>query len=105
MITSTHLPCLKVSNLILNPRTKIVSRQGKNICLRRKEFELLKFLISNKGAVINKDELLMAVWGYKPYIITNTIEVHIKNLRGKVDHGFKKPLIRTVHGMGYKIEA
>jgi DNA-binding response OmpR family regulator len=103
MISQTNFPCLKLSNLTLNLRTKEAEREGKKISLRRKEFELLQFLLKNKEAVINKDELLTYVWGYKPRIITNTIEVHVKNLRLKIDNGFKKPLIHTVHGMGYKI--
>jgi DNA-binding response OmpR family regulator len=103
MISQQKSSSLKASNLTLNLRTKEAERNGRKIPLRRKEFELLQFLLKNKGAVINKDELLTCVWGYKSCIITNTIQAHIKNLRQKVDNKSKTPLIITVHGMGYKI--
>jgi DNA-binding response OmpR family regulator len=93
----------KVADLILNPQTKEVERAGKKIELRKKEFELLEFLIKNKGIVFNRNTILEYIWDYNTNTFTNTVDVHIKYLREKIDHGFQKRLIKTVHGVGYKI--
>jgi len=94
-----------IDDLYLNSSTKEVKRAGKNINLRRKEFELLEFLIRNKNKVINRSTILEYVWDYNINTLSNTVDVHIKHLRSKIDKNFTKKLIRTVHGVGYKISA
>jgi two-component system, OmpR family, response regulator len=96
---------LKVSDLALNTLNYQVQREGKEIKLSSKEYSLLEYMMRNYGRVITKDELISHVWDYDADILTNTVEVYIKNLRDKIDVPFKnkKALITTVRGFGYKL--
>jgi two-component system OmpR family response regulator len=73
--------------------------------LRRKEFALLECLLENAGSVVSRGTLGRLVWPEADELWTNTVEVHIKCLRDKIDRPFGTRLIRTVHGRGYKLEA
>jgi DNA-binding response OmpR family regulator len=95
---------LTIDDLVLDVTTKIVTRGGMVISLRRKEFLLLEYLMRYPGKVLTRSMILDHVWESEADPITNTIDVHINSLRGKVDRPFPKPLIKTVHGLGYKIE-
>jgi two-component system OmpR family response regulator len=94
-----------VSDLFLDRQTRRVSRAGVDIHLRRKEFALLECLMEHAGTVVTRDILISRAWEDNQIVWTNTIDVHIKYLRDKVDRPFGLPLIRTVHGLGYKLEA
>lgn len=80
-----------------------VYRKNKRIELRKKEYELLEFLARNRDRVMNRLTILEYVWNYSAHVDTNTLEVHIAALRRKVDQGFSQKLVRTVHGLGYKL--
>jgi DNA-binding response OmpR family regulator len=95
---------LSVNGLTLDPSRKIVKRNDTLITLRRKEFYLLEYLMRNNGRVITREMILDHIWDSNTDSITNIVDVHIKYLRDKVDKPFKKKLIKTVHGIGYKIE-
>ena len=58
----------------------------------------------NAGKIITKDQIIVHVWNYDADILPNTVEVNIKNIRNKIDKPFKRNLIHTVRGFGYKIE-
>ncbi|MCK9416182.1 MAG: response regulator transcription factor [Candidatus Dojkabacteria bacterium] len=77
-----------------------IKDKEKDIKLRKKEFELLEYLVRHKDRIVSRCELLDHVWDYREYIGSNTIDVHIKRLRDKLDH---KDIIRTIHGRGYKV--
>jgi two-component system, OmpR family, response regulator len=96
---------LTVEDLSLDKKQYSVKRGKQEIKLSSKEFSLLEYLISNKNAIVTKDQIIAHVWDYDADILPNTIEVYIKNLRNKIDKPFsnKKPLINTVRGFGYKI--
>lgn len=96
---------LSASDLSLNTKTFEVKRSGKPINLSKKEFSLLEYLLRNKGRILTKDQIISHVWDYDADILSNTVEVYIKNLRNKIDVPFKnkKALIQTVRGFGYKI--
>lgn len=96
-------PKLQLSDLTVDPASFRVIRSGKNIKLSSKEFSLLAYLLRHQGRVCSKDELLNHVWDYDANILPSTIEVHIKNLRDKIDRPFSTPLIHTVRGFGYKL--
>ncbi len=83
----------------------IVTRDGKNVTLSRKEFDLLVFLLRHSGNTMTKDQIIQSVWEYDSDVLPNTIEVYIGYLRNKIDKPFadKPPLIQTVRGFGYKI--
>ncbi len=95
---------LVVDDLVLEPRTRQVIRDGVAIDLRRKEFALLECLLCNAGTVLTRTYLMDTVWGRDTRLRTNAIDVHIKSLRDKIDRGQKRQLIRTVHGLGYVLD-
>ncbi len=101
----TQVPCLIVGELELDRYMYTVRREGATIQLRRKEFAILECLMQHAGTTVSRDLLTRAVWHDKQEIWTNTIEVHIKHLRDKVDRPFSEQLIRTVHGRGYRLES
>ncbi|WP_102345312.1 response regulator transcription factor [Bacillus sp. Marseille-P3661] len=73
--------------------------------LTPKEFELLVFLVRNKGRVLTRDQLLSAVWNYDFVGDTRIVDVHISHLREKIEKNTKKPIyIKTIRGIGYKME-
>jgi two-component system, OmpR family, copper resistance phosphate regulon response regulator CusR len=92
---------LRIADLELNLDTKIVSRSDKKIDLTAKEFQLLEFLMKNKGRVISRAEIAEKVWDITFDTGTNIIDVYINFLRNKVDKKFSPKLIHTQVGMGY----
>lgn len=95
---------LLVGDLELDMASRRVRRGNVEIGLRRKEFDLLECLMRNTGQVISRSMILDEVWGADAEVWTNAIDVHINHLREKVDRPFPQRLIRTVHGVGYKID-
>ncbi len=95
---------LTTGNLALNVDGNILKHKKTTIPLRRKEFGLLEYLMHNKGRVLTRSMILEHVWDSSTDPITNTVDVHINSLREKVDKPFGTSLIKTVHGLGYKIE-
>jgi len=94
---------LKVGDLELNPDTKEVRRAGKNIDLTAKQFELLKFLMINKGKIVSENMIAQNLWEMDEEINSNVINVYISHLRKKIDKDYDKKLIKTFRGMGFKI--
>jgi two-component system alkaline phosphatase synthesis response regulator PhoP len=88
-------------NVKLNVKSHTVSAEGRIIELTLKEFELLKFLLKNQGAVLTRDMLLENIWGYDFGGETRTVDVHIRTLRQKL--GSEGGIIETVRGVGYRI--
>lgn len=87
--------------LVLDLATRRVIRSDRTIELTMKEFELLKYLMSNPGKVLTRDQIIENVWGYDYRGESNVIEVYIRYLRLKIESEGKKRLIQTVRGMGY----
>lgn len=98
-----HAPVMTIGDLKLELRTREVTRAGTRIVLTGKEFALLEFLMREPGVSRSKDDIIAHIWGQGADVLPNTIEVYVKYLRNKVDKGFKRPLIHTVYGVGYKI--
>ncbi|MFY9227705.1 MAG: response regulator transcription factor [Candidatus Microsaccharimonas sp.] len=103
--TEQQATILSAGDLTLNTVTYSVERAGKVIPLTSKEFALLEYLLRNPGRPLSKEVIISHVWDYDADILPNTVEVYIKYLRNKVDAPFKTPLIHTVRGFGYKLEA
>lgn len=95
---------LSISDLSLNNKTFVVTRNNRNISLSSKEFALLEYLLRHPKQIIQKQQLIDHVWNYDSDILPNTVEVYIKKLREKIDKGEEKKLIHTVRGFGYKLE-
>ena len=94
---------LKVDDLTLNSNRHEVKRGGKEIKLTPREFELLKFLMENKGQVLSREVILNRIWSYPQDVESRVVDVYIGYLREKIDKGFDKKLIHTVRSFGYKI--
>jgi DNA-binding response OmpR family regulator len=95
---------LVVGDLILDTVRHIATRNGVPVTLRRKEFAILECLMRNAGRVVTSTILSTQAWE-EGQDLTNTLHVHIKHLRDKIDRPFKTTLIKTVHGFGYRLEA
>jgi len=96
---------LSVGDLYMDLLSRKVTRTGQKIDLQSREFKLLEYLVRNQGQVVTRTMLLENVWNYHFDPQTNVIDVHISRLRSKIDKDFDPPLIRTVRGAGYIIEA
>ncbi len=98
---------MKAADLSVDTTNYHVSRDGKDIRLSGKEYALLDYLLSNQGRVVTKDMIISHVWDEDSLILPNTVEVYIGYLRNKIDRAFpkSKPLLHTMRGFGYKLEA
>ncbi len=93
-----------VHDLTVNVTRRQVWRSGVNISLRRKEFDILEYLITNHGRALTRSMILDHVWESGTEAWNNTVDVHIKHLRDKVDRPFGGSLIKTAYGIGYMID-
>ena len=96
---------LKVGDLEMNLLTREVHRAGKEIDLQPREFQLLEFMMRHAGQSVTRTMLLEKVWEYHFDPQTNVIDVHISRLRSKIDKGFDRPMLQTVRGAGYRLDA
>ncbi len=95
---------LVVGDIVIHPAQKKVLRQGREITLTPREYQILKRLCQMKGDLVSKQELISEVWGSSFITNTNTIEVYIHFLRNKLDKPFGKNSIRTKVGYGYYLD-
>lgn len=95
---------IKVDDLIIDPARRTVQRAGKDIQLRRKEFDILEYLASHPGRVMSRQMIINHAWSSTSASWVGSVDVHIKQLRDKVDRPFSRPLIKTSYGIGYFIE-
>ena len=96
---------LKIDDLKIDKQQQTVTRAGKNIDLTNKEYALLEYLMQHPNQILSKETLIDHVWDFDADILPNNVEAYIKNLRQKIDKPFKKQLIKTVRGFGYRIES
>ncbi len=100
------LPQYQVDDLVLDPIKHVAIRGKDTLALTAKEFALLEFLLSHQGEIVTRTMILEHVWDFNYDGLSNVVDVFIKTLRKKLKTaGNKTPLINTVHGVGYKIEA
>lgn len=95
---------LTFPELIIDPISRVVKVNEKEVALTPKEFDLLFFLAKNKGKVFSREKLLKEVWGYDFYGSLRTIDTHIKQLREKLGRSKAASYISTIWGIGYKFE-
>jgi two-component system OmpR family response regulator len=96
---------LKVADLELDLITRKVTRAGCDIDLLPREFQLLEYLMRHAGNIVTRTMLLEQVWDHHFDPQTNVIDVHVSRLRQKIDKGFDHPLLQTVRGAGYSLQA
>ena len=101
--SNEKIEVLKADDIQVNVNKHIVTKNGQEIELTLKEFQILKLLIENKGNVLTRTFLLDKIWRYDYYGETRTLDVHIRHLRKKIGDNDSK-LIETVRGVGYKIK-
>lgn len=92
-----------VGDLVIDLLGRRVDRGGRRIDLSAREFALLECLGRGGGQPMPRSMLLERVWDLKQEPLTNVIDVHINRLRRKIDHGFSRPLIHTIRGVGYAL--
>jgi two-component system, OmpR family, copper resistance phosphate regulon response regulator CusR len=96
---------LQVGDLVIDPATHEVSRDGVRISLTRTEYSLLEQLAYRAGTVVRRRSLIEAVWGVDWEIEDNTLDVFVRLLRKKVEEGTRQKLIHTVRGVGYTLRS
>jgi two-component system OmpR family response regulator len=96
---------LRVGDLEMDLIGREVRRKGQEIDLQPREFQLLEFLMRHAGQSVTRTMLLERVWEYHFDPQTNVIDVHISRLRSKIDKGFDRPMLQTVRGAGYRLDA
>lgn len=95
---------IRLNNIVIDKAGRTVEIDGEPIDLSLKEFELLYYLAKNRGIVHSRDLLLEKIWGYDYEGETRTVDVHISNLRKKLEKDDTNPvIIKTVRGVGYKL--
>jgi len=94
---------LKVETLEIDLGTRTVTREGRRIELTAREYELLEFLMKNKGRVVSREMLAHDVWkeSARATPLDNVIDVHVARLRRKIDDPFERKLLHTVRGVGF----
>lgn len=96
---------LTLDTLEVNVAKRTVMRSGKPIVLTTKEFDILVYMLLHQGSIITHTQLQEKLWGINECTSSNVINVFIHHLRQKIDLEGEKPLIKTIRGSGYKIEA
>ncbi|TFW32233.1 response regulator transcription factor [Massilia horti] len=100
-----HPPLLQVAGLVLDPHTHAVTRGGAALDLTPKEYAILELLVRHAGGVVSRQQLAEHVWHADLIAIDNLIDVHMKNLRRKVDPLGAVALVETVRGRGFRLAA
>lgn len=103
--SSANSTTLAVDDLTMDLVDRRVSRAGREIRLRPKEFQLLKYLLEHQGQVVSRSMLFEAVWNYRFDPQTNVIDVHMAKLRRKLEENSGRQLIDTVRGAGYVVNS
>jgi len=96
---------LRVADIELDPGEHIVRKSGQEVLLTLKEFTLLEYFMRHPNEVINREDLLSHLWDFNYESFSNVIDVHVKNLRKKLDTPDESSLIETVRGIGYRLRA
>ena len=100
-----HKDSVHAGRLTIDKETREAMVDGKPLDLALKEFELLYLFVKNKGFVFSRDQALEQVWGYDYFGETRTVDVHIRNIRKKLEEkGMNPDCIKTVRGVGYKFQ-
>ncbi len=103
MVLEDHV--LRVGGLELNRQTKEVTVEGENVMVTPKEYGILEMLMGHPGHVYSIDQIYEYVWEEVPYQADNTVSVHIRHIREKIEMNTKEPkYLKVVWGIGYKIE-
>jgi len=93
---------ITVGDIILNSSNHTVTNNNKNVSLTLKEFVLLEYFMRHPNTVINREELLTHLWDFNYSSFSNVVDVHVKNLRKKLNLEDGQTVLETVRGIGYR---
>jgi DNA-binding response OmpR family regulator len=96
---------LRVADLTLDPTSRRVTRAGSAVALTSKEYAILEVLMRHAGEIVSRTRLVERVWDEASDVLDNLVDVHVSHLRKKIDRGVGAPLIRTIRGFGYRLDA
>lgn len=97
---------LQIDGLVLDPRARTAERDGKSVHLLPREFDLLLYLVRNRGLVLSRSQILEKVWGPDYLGDVRTVDVHVRRLRTKIEENADEPVyVRTIYGVGYCFKA
>lgn len=99
-----HGESITSGKLVLNKMQHKVTYGGEEVMLSKKEYDLLLYLMENKGIVLDREKLIENVWGYDFFGDTNVTDVYIRYLRSKIDQKYDVSYIKTIRGVGYIFE-
>lgn len=94
---------LTVRDITLDPAKHVVTKGGEEVALTLKEFSLLEFFMRNPGEALKREAVLDHVWSFDFPAFSNVLDVHMKNLRKKLDDYDDTPLFETIRGVGYRL--
>jgi DNA-binding response OmpR family regulator len=95
---------LSADDLVLNPKTRTITRADQPIAATAKEFDILHLLLRNKGSVVTRETICQNIWQMGCGELSNVLDVHIRHLRSKIDDPYATKLLATVRGVGYTIK-
>ncbi len=95
----------RLSDIVLDPLRHTVTVRGNDVSLTSREFQLLEYMMENKGIVLSRETLLSNVWGYDYMGETNVVDVYIRYLRQKIDEAYDLKTLHTVRGVGYVMKS
>ena len=103
IVNAEKTDSIKFANMEHHPNTHLLMRDGKKVELTILENRILLYFLKNRNKVINREELMLVVWGYNSDVNTRTLDMHIVRLRKKIEVNPEMPLfVQTVRGLGYK---
>lgn len=94
---------LRVLDIELDPAERTANRDGVPLTLTLKEFGLLEYFLRHPNQVVNREDLIAHLWDFNYESFSNVVDVHVKNLRGKLDFNSEPSILETVRGIGYKL--
>jgi DNA-binding response OmpR family regulator len=103
--SESRAPLLRVSDLTLDPAAHLVARAGRRVRLTAREYALLEYLLRNPGRVLTRAMIIEHVWGHDVETASNLVDVYVGYLRGKIECPGAPPLLHTVRGVGYRLDA
>lgn len=102
-VSTKNLPIV-IGDMSFDICSKVVSILGQEVKLRRKEYDILEYLVLRVGRIVSKEELLEHVWVKGIYVLSNTVEVHVTHLRNAIEKPFNIKFIETIKGFGYRLK-